>query len=151
MSYHLLHSLIWFDAGDVPDHSPIPVLFCRYCALPHSGLRIRTSWFDVAKCRFLVLFHCGACRRESAHQPDDFNGYGYFYVRVYCTCLGFQANIVEEYVLLSALQHIFAGLKRTRDQKLSSGLMSGQLSRLSLVDVAHVLDRTPLPVPLRRF
>ena len=38
------------------------------------------------------------------------------------------ANIVEEYVPLSALQHIFAGLKRTRDQKLSSGLMSGQLS-----------------------
>ena len=60
--------------------------------------------------------------------PDDFNGYGYFVVRLYCTCLGFQANIVEEYVLLSALQHIFASLKRTRDQKLSSGLMSGQLS-----------------------
>ena len=31
-------------------------------------------------------------------------------------------------VLLSASQHIFAGLKRTRDQKLSSGLMSCQLS-----------------------
>ena len=60
--------------------------------------------------------------------PDDFNGYGYFSVRLYCTGLGFQANIVEEYVLLSALLHIFAGLKRTRDQKLSSGLMSGQLS-----------------------
>ena len=41
-------------------------------------------------------------------------------------------NIVEEYVLLSALQHIFAGLKRTRDQKLSSGLMSGQLNLASL-------------------
>ena len=60
--------------------------------------------------------------------PDDFNWYGYFYVRVYCTCLGFQANIVEEYVLLSVLQHFFVGLKRTRDQKLSSGLMSGQSS-----------------------
>ena len=42
MSFHLLHSLIWFDDGDVPDHSPIPVLFCSYCAFPHSGLRIRT-------------------------------------------------------------------------------------------------------------
>ena len=63
--------------------------------------------------------------------PDDFNGYGYFLVRVYCTCLGFQANIVEEYVLLSALQHIFAGLKRTRDQRLSSGLKSGQLNLAS--------------------
>ena len=64
----------------------------------------------------------------SRDQPDDFNGYDYFFVRLYCTCLGFEANIVEEYVLLSALLHIFAGLKRTRDQKLSSGLMSGQLS-----------------------
>ena len=60
--------------------------------------------------------------------PDDFNGYGYFHVRLYCTGLGFQANIVEEYVLLSALLHSTAGLKRTRDQKLSSGLMSGQWS-----------------------
>ena len=60
--------------------------------------------------------------------PDDFNGCGYFHVRLYCTGLGFQANIVEEYVLLCALLHIFVGLKRTRDQKLSSGLMSGQLS-----------------------
>ena len=64
----------------------------------------------------------------NAKGPDDFNGYGYFHVRLYCTGLGFQANILEEYVLLSALLHIFAGLKRTRDQKLSSGLMSGQLS-----------------------
>ena len=29
-------------------------------------------------------------------QPDDFNGYGYFCVRLCCTCLGFQANIAEE-------------------------------------------------------
>ena len=43
--------------------------------------------------------------------PDDTNGYGYFYVRLFCTGHGFQANIVEEYVLLSALLHISAGLK----------------------------------------
>ena len=42
MSYHLLHSLIWFDACHVPDRSRIPVLFCRYYAFPHSGLRIRS-------------------------------------------------------------------------------------------------------------
>ena len=70
----------------------------------------------------LVMPSCGM------HSRDDFNGYGYFYALLYCTCLGFQANIVEEYVLLSALQHIFAGrLKRTRDQKLSSGLKSGSI------------------------
>ena len=54
--------------------------------------------------------------------------HSYFYALLYCTGLGFQANMVEEYVPLSASQHIFAGLKRTRDQKLSSASMSGQLS-----------------------
>ena len=78
------------------------------------SLRVCGVVFFVA---VLVMPSCGM------HSRDDFNGYGYFYVRVYCTCLGFQANIVEEHVLLSALQHIFAGLKRTRDQKLSSGLL----------------------------
>ena len=34
--------------------------------------------------------------------PDDFNGNGHFYVRLYWTGFGFQANIVEESVLLSA-------------------------------------------------
>ena len=45
--------------------------------------------------------------------PDDLKGYGYFYVRLYWTGVGFQANIVEEDVLLSAMLHIFVGLKRT--------------------------------------
>ena len=40
--------------------------------------------------------------------------------------------IVEEHVLFSVLQHIFAGSKRTRDQKMSSGLKSGQLNLSSL-------------------
>ena len=36
--------------------------------------------------------------------PDDFNGYGYFYVRLYWTCLGLvQANIVEVYIALGAV------------------------------------------------
>merc|ERR1719343_1287789 len=51
--------------------------------------------------------------------PDDFNGYGYFYVRLYWTGFGLSANIVEEYILLSALLHIFVGLKRTWDMKLA--------------------------------
>ena len=74
--------------------------------------------------------HCGACRRELAPVQGTrrLQRVRLFPLRLYCTGLGFQANIVEEYVLLSALLHIFAGLKRTRDQKLSSGLMSGQLS-----------------------
>ena len=34
--------------------------------------------------------------------PGDFNVYGYFYVRLYRTGFGFQANLVEESVLSSA-------------------------------------------------
>merc|ERR1712008_645952 len=51
--------------------------------------------------------------------PDDFNGYGYFYVRLYWTGFGLPANIVEEYVLLTIMLHVCVGLKRTWDQKLA--------------------------------
>ena len=69
-----------------------------------------------------VLFHCGACRRESAHVQGTrrLQRVRLFLLCLHCTGLRFQANIVEECVLLSALLHIFEGLKRTRDQKLSS-------------------------------
>jgi len=61
--------------------------------------------------------------------PDDFNGYGYFYVRLYWTGFGLPANIVEEYILLSALLHVLAGLKRTWDINLKKGaLKDGKLS-----------------------
>ena len=59
---------------------------------------------------------------------DGFNVFGYFYVRLYWTGFGFQQYSVEEYVLLSASLHISVGLERTWDQKLSLGLMSGQLN-----------------------
>ena len=54
--------------------------------------------------------------------PDDFNGYGYFYVRLYWTGFGFQANTVEEFVFLSALWHIFVGLKRTWGPETVAGI-----------------------------
>merc|ERR1712003_558890 len=60
--------------------------------------------------------------------PDDFNGYGYFYVRLYWTGFGVSANIVEEYIMLSILLHVFVGLKRTWDMKLTMGIKSGQLN-----------------------
>jgi len=61
--------------------------------------------------------------------PDDFNGYGYFYVRLYWTGFGLPANIVEEYVLLSAVLHVFVGLKRTWDINLKPGaLQAGKLN-----------------------
>jgi len=46
--------------------------------------------------------------------PDDFNGYGYFYVRLYWTGFGLPANVVEEYILLSVLLHVIVALKRTQ-------------------------------------
>jgi len=60
--------------------------------------------------------------------PDDFNGYGYFYVRLYWTGFGLPANIVEEYILLSVLLHVIVGLKRTYDMKLTYGLRTGALN-----------------------
>ena len=111
------------------------------------------SWIPSEHCQGTSAVECVTAHlrgfeevSEIRSQPDDFKGYGCFYALLYCTGRGFQANIVEEYVPLSASQDIFAGLKRTRDQKLSSRLMSGQLSSAITVhwfDVAHVLDRTP--------
>jgi hypothetical protein len=60
--------------------------------------------------------------------PDDFNGYGYFYVRLYWTGFGLPANIVEEYIALSVLLHVGVALKRTWDQKLKMGIGSGALN-----------------------
>merc|ERR1712196_87452 len=60
--------------------------------------------------------------------PDDFNGYGYFYVRLYWTGFGLPANIVEEYVLLSALLHVFVGLKRTWDARNMKSLAGGDFN-----------------------
>merc|ERR1711990_1115247 len=54
--------------------------------------------------------------------PDDFNGYGYFYVRLYWTGFGLQANIVEEYVALCALLHVVVALKRTYEISLKMAI-----------------------------
>merc|ERR1712137_251214 len=60
--------------------------------------------------------------------PDDFNGYGYFYARLYWTGFGFSANIVEEYILLAALLHIAVGLKRTWDISINYTIASGKMN-----------------------
>merc|ERR1712228_526151 len=60
--------------------------------------------------------------------PDDFNGYGYFYVRLYWTGFGLDANIVEEYILLAALLHVFVALKRTWDISINYTIASGKLN-----------------------
>merc|ERR1719487_3032553 len=60
--------------------------------------------------------------------PDDFNGYGYFYVRLYFTGFGAPANIVEIYVLLCALLHVAVATKRTWDISLNYTPSSGKLN-----------------------
>merc|ERR1711990_414834 len=60
--------------------------------------------------------------------PNDFNGYGYFYVRLYWTGFGFSANIVEEYVLLAAILHVLVGLKRTWDISINYTIASGKMN-----------------------
>merc|ERR1712031_130011 len=60
--------------------------------------------------------------------PDDFNGYGYFYVRLYPSGFGLPANIVEEYVLLAAMMHVAIALKRTWDISINYTIASGKMS-----------------------
>merc|ERR1712226_623819 len=60
--------------------------------------------------------------------PRDFNGYGYFYVRLYWTGFGFSANIVEEYILLAAILHVLVGLKRTWDISINYTIASGKMN-----------------------
>merc|ERR1719158_2364000 len=60
--------------------------------------------------------------------PDDFNGYGYFYVRLYFTGFGMPANIVEIYVLLCAILHVAVAVKRTWDISLNYTPSSGKLN-----------------------
>jgi len=81
--------------------------------------------------------------------PDDFNGYGYFYVRLYWTGFGLPANIVEEYILLSVLLHVFVGLKRTWDISLGRLKTSG-LSVLNLA-MTGIMLLTFMTVHLFQF
>jgi hypothetical protein len=84
--------------------------------------------------------------------PDDFNGYGYFYVRLYWSGFGLPANIVEEYVLLSALLHATVAILRTRtiwknrnryDGKVNSGAeLSKYTGHLLSSFMKNLLDGT---------
>merc|ERR1712022_87028 len=60
--------------------------------------------------------------------PDDFNGYGYFYVRLYWTGFGLPANIVELYVLLAVCLHVSVALKRTWDVSINFKVSTGKMN-----------------------
>ena len=89
-------------ASQIPEHY---WLFRTWDLKLPPGLRLLT---------FMATHLChvrfaSVCRTRQG--PDDFNRYSYFFVRLYCTGPGFQANIVEECGLLTAFQHIFAGFE----------------------------------------
>jgi len=60
--------------------------------------------------------------------PDDFNGYGYFYARMYFTT-GYlmNASIIEIYLAMAACLHVSVALKRTWDINRTASLASGKL------------------------
>jgi len=60
--------------------------------------------------------------------PDDFNGYGYFYVRLYWFRPLIEANIVEIYVAFGAMLHVMVALKRTWEISLMSSIESGKMN-----------------------
>merc|ERR1712178_590 len=91
-----------------------------------SGDRVGLTRSAILLILFMVIHAVGNLHVFAG--PDDFNGYGYFYVRLYWTGFGLPANIVEEYILLSAVLHVIVGLKRTWDGKLKKGLLSGELN-----------------------
>jgi len=87
-----------------------------------SGLTRSAMWLFV----FIIIHAIGNLHVFLG--PNDFNGYGYFYVRLYWTGFGLPANIVEIYVALGALLHVMVALKRTWDLKLKSTPVTGDLN-----------------------
>ena len=55
-----------------------------------------------------------ASELTSLRSPRDLNGYGYFHACLGWTGFGLRANIVEKYVLFSAVLHVAVALERNR-------------------------------------
>merc|ERR1740117_415078 len=79
--------------------------------------------------------------------PNDFNGYGYFYMRLYWTGFGFSANIVEEYVLLAAMLHVTVGTTRKEQFSLKGTVESGKMN----LAISGVLLLTFMMIHLSQF
>ena len=91
----------------------------------------------------------------SRDQPDDFNGYGYFLVRLYCAGLRFQANIVEEYVPLSVSAAHLRGFEEDSRSEVVFWIDEWSIEfGYHWFDVAHIHGHSPLLGPgilLRRL
>merc|ERR1719473_1931077 len=94
-----------------------------------SNVKVTNDRSGLTRSAFFLIFFMVVHAIGNLHVflgPDDFNGYGYFYVRLYWSGFGFDANIVEEYVLICAVMHVFIALKRTYDITSTYPLMSGK-------------------------
>ena len=119
------------------------------------AINSRNDRTGLTRCAVFLLYLIAVHAIRNLHVfkgPGDFNVYGYFYVRLYRTGFGFQANLVEEYVWLSApLPHL-----RWFGEDLGSGAVSW-LDERSIelghhwFDVAHGHYHPPLPIPFRRY
>jgi len=85
--------------------------------------------------------------------PDDFNGYGYFYVRLYWTGFGLPANIVEEYILLSAALHMVVGTMRTWDKRalVKRAPSTGEKLNMLRMGISGVMLGTFMTIHLFQF
>merc|ERR1719473_1938777 len=94
-----------------------------------SNVKVTNDRSGLTRSAFFLIFFMVVHAIGNLHVflgPDDFNGYGYFYVRLYWSGFGFDANIVEEYVLICAVMHVFIALKRTYDITSGYPLKSGK-------------------------
>merc|ERR1719160_163791 len=122
------------------EHGVIPAMYYMICAFCKeivstifstvpSSIKLTGDRSGLTRSAFFLIMFIVIHAVGNLHVflgPDDFNGYGYFYVRLYWTGFGFNANIVEEYVLLSAIMHVVIALKRTWDITTGYAVSSGK-------------------------
>merc|ERR1719426_273712 len=95
------------------------------------GIKVTGDRSGLTRSAFFLIFFIIIHAIGNLHVflgPDDFNGYGYFYVRLYWSGFGLEANIVEEYVALCALLHVVVALKRTYEISLKMAISTGKLN-----------------------
>merc|ERR1712014_408331 len=111
----------------------LKTIFCNNNFKINANDRVGLTRSAILLILFIVIHAVGNLHVFAG--PDDFNGYGYFYVRLYWTGFGLPANIVEEYILLAVLLHVFVALKRTWDISLAYSVSSGKLN-LAITGIA---------------
>jgi len=82
---------------------------------------VRSAMFLV----FFIIIHAVG-NLEIYLGKDEYNGYAYFYKRLYWTGFGLEANIVEEYLAIALFVHVCVALKRSYDITINYCLHTGR-------------------------